>query len=572
MANSPNELWSRAGEEFQQNLAKNWSQAMQAFQTMDLGGIVPPAEKAAPALTFSQEKLKEIQAAYLEESSALWNHGLEAKHNIKDRRFASEAWTSNPMAAFTAGSYLLNAKTLMGLADAVEADEHTKNKIKFAVEQWVAASAPSNFLALNAEAQKKAIETQGESLAKGIQNLVHDIQQGHVSMTDESKFVVGENVATTEGAVVFENEYFQLLEYKPLTPKVYEKPFLLIPPCINKFYILDLQPNNSLIRYAVSQGHRTFVVSWTNPSEAMAHKTWDDYIEHAAIEAIHQVQDISGVKQINALGFCVGGTILSNALAVLAARGQKPVASATFLTTLIDFTDTGILDVFIDENFVKFREMQMGKGGLLKGQDLASTFSFLRPNDLVWNYVVGNYLKGESPPPFDLLYWNSDSTNLPGPFYAWYLRNTYLENRFVTPGAVTVCGEQIDLNKVNLPVYIYGSREDHIVPIGGAYASTQQLPGKKRFVMGASGHIAGVINPPAANKRSHWLREDGQFPATADQWIAGATEHPGSWWTDWSEWLQSHAGKPIAAPKHYGKTTKSKVIEAAPGRYVKVRA
>ena len=572
MANSPNELWSRAGEEFQQNLAKNWSQAMQAFQTMDLGGIVPPAEKAAPALTFSQEKLKEIQAAYLEESSALWNHGLEAKHNIKDRRFASEAWTSNPMAAFTAGSYLLNAKTLMGLADAVEADEPTKNKSKFAVEQWVAASAPSNFLALNAEAQKKAIETQGESLAKGIQNLVHDIQQGHVSMTDESKFVVGENVATTEGAVVFENEYFQLLEYKPLTPKVYEKPFLLIPPCINKFYILDLQPNNSLIRYAVSQGHRTFVVSWTNPSEAMAHKTWDDYIEHAAIEAIHQVQDISGVKQINALGFCVGGTILSNALAVLAARGQKPVASATFLTTLIDFTDTGILDVFIDENFVKFREMQMGKGGLLKGQDLASTFSFLRPNDLVWNYVVGNYLKGESPPPFDLLYWNSDSTNLPGPFYAWYLRNTYLENRFVTPGAVTVCGEQIDLNKVNLPVYIYGSREDHIVPIGGAYASTQQLPGKKRFVMGASGHIAGVINPPAANKRSHWLREDGQFPATADQWIAGATEHPGSWWTDWSEWLQSHAGKPIAAPKHYGKTTKSKVIEAAPGRYVKVRA
>jgi polyhydroxyalkanoate synthase len=572
MANSPNEVWLRAGEEFQQNLAKSWSQAMQTFQTMDLGGIVPSAEMPAPVLSFSQEKLKEIQAAYLEESTALWNHGLEANHNIKDRRFANEAWTHNPMAAFTAGSYLLNAKTLMGLAEAVEADEHTKNKIKFAVEQWVAAAAPSNFLALNVEAQKKAIETKGESLAKGIQNLVHDIQQGHVSMTDESKFVVGENVATTEGAVVFENEYFQLLEYKPLTAKVYEKPFLLIPPCINKFYILDLQPSNSLIRYAVSQGHRTFVVSWTNPSEAMAHKTWDDYIEHAAIEAIHQVQDIAGAKQINALGFCVGGTILSNALAVLAARGQKPVASATFLTTLIDFTDTGVLDVFIDENFVKFREMQMGHGGLLKGQDLASTFSFLRPNDLVWNYVVGNYLKGESPPPFDLLYWNSDSTNLPGPFYAWYLRNTYLENKFVRPGAVKVCGEPIDLNKVNLPVYIYGSREDHIVPIGGAYASTQQLPGKKRFVMGASGHIAGVINPPAANKRSHWLREDGQFPATADEWMAGATEHAGSWWTDWSHWLQSHAGKQIAAPKHYGKNAKSKVIEAAPGRYVKVRA
>jgi polyhydroxyalkanoate synthase len=572
MTNSNNEFWSRAGEEFQQSLSKSWGQAMQTFQTMDLGGIVPGAEKAATPLSFSQEKLKALQSAYLEEATALWNQGLGSKHEIKDRRFSGDAWTGNPMAAFTAGAYLLNAKTLMGLADAVDADEHTQNKIKFAVEQWVAASAPSNFLAFNAEAQKKAIETKGESLAKGIQNLLHDMQQGHVSMTDESKFVVGENVATTEGAVVFENEYFQLIEYKPLTTKVYEKPFLLVPPCINKFYILDLQPNNSLIRYAVSQGHRTFVVSWRNPDESMAQKSWDDYIENAAIKAIAQVQDITGAKQINALGFCVGGTILSNALAVLAARGKKPVASATFLTTLIDFTDTGVLDVFIDENFVKFREMQMGQGGLLKGQDLASTFSFLRPNDLVWNYVVGNYLKGESPPPFDLLYWNSDSTNLPGPFYAWYLRNTYLENKFVTPGAVTVCGEKIDLGKVNIPVYIYGSREDHIVPIGGAYASTQHLPGKKRFVMGASGHIAGVINPPTANKRSHWLREDGKFPATADAWIAGATELPGSWWTDWSNWLKSHAGKQITAPKHYGKDAKFKTIEAAPGRYVKARA
>jgi len=572
MTDSTNEFWSRAGEEFQQNLAKSWGQAMQTFQTMDLGGIVPAAENTAPKLNFSQQKLKDLQAAYLEEATALWNHGLDAKHTIKDRRFASDAWTGNPMAAFTAGAYLLNAKTLMGLADAVEADEHTQNKIKFAVEQWVAASAPSNFLAFNAEAQKKAIETKGESLAKGIQNLLHDMQQGHVSMTDESQFEVGQNVATTEGAVVFENEFFQLIEYKPLTAKVYEKPFLLVPPCINKFYILDLQPNNSLIRYAVSQGHRTFVVSWRNPDESMAQKTWDDYIEHAAIKAIHQVQDITGAKQINALGFCVGGTILSNALAVLSARKEKPVASATFLTTLIDFTDTGVLDVFIDENFVKFREMQMGQGGLLKGQDLASTFSFLRPNDLVWNYVVGNYLKGESPPPFDLLYWNSDSTNLPGPFYAWYLRNTYLENKFVTPGAVTVCGEKIHLSKVDMPVYIYGSREDHIVPIGGAYASTQHLPGKKRFVMGASGHIAGVINPPEAKKRSHWLREDGEFPATAEAWIAGATELPGSWWTDWSDWLKKHAGKQITAPKHYGKDAKAKTIEAAPGRYVKARA
>ena len=277
-------------------------------------------------------------------------------------------------------------------------------------------------------------------------------------------------------------------------------------------------------------------------------------------------------EQINALGFCVGGTILSNALAVLAARGDEPVASATFLTTLIDFSDTGILDVFIDEAFVKFREMQMGNGGLMKGQELASTFSFLRPNDLVWNYVVGNYLKGETPPPFDLLYWNSDSTNLPGPFYAWYLRNFYLENNLVKPGKLTVCGEKLDLRSLDLPVYIYGSREDHIVPVTAAYASTQVLPGKKRFVMGASGHIAGVINPPAKGKRSHWIRDDGKFPSTLDQWLDGATEHPGSWWTDWSGWLKSHAGKQIAAPKAYGKGTKFKAIEPAPGRYVKQKA
>jgi polyhydroxyalkanoate synthase len=448
----------------------------------------------------------------------------------------------------------------------------TRARIRFAVEQWIAAMAPSNFLVFNAEAQKKALDTQGESIAQGMANLLHDLRQGHVSMTDERLFEVGRNVATTEGAVVFENELFQLIEYKPLTAKVFEKPFLMVPPCINKFYILDLQPDNSLIRYAVEQGHRTFVVSWRNPDESLAKKTWDDYVEHGAIEAIEVVRKISGAPQINALGFCVGGTILGNALAVLAARGQDVVASATFLTTLLDFTDTGILDVFIDEAFVQFREMQMGEGGLLRGQELASTFSFLRPNDLVWNYVVGNYLKGETPPPFDLLYWNSDSTNLPGPFYAWYLRNMYLENKLVKPGALTVCGEKIDLGQVRLPAYIYGSREDHIVPIKAAYASTQVLPGKKRFVMGASGHIAGVINPPAKGKRSHWIRADGKLPATLDAWLDGATEHPGSWWTDWSDWLRSHAGKQVAAPKGYGKGAQFKAIEPAPGRYVKQKS
>ena len=574
MTENTQALWAQSAQQFQDALADNWAKTFQSFQNMDLGGLaggLPTTPASAPNVHFSKDKLQALQEQYLKDASALWASGLQGTTPFKDKRFAAQAWSTNPVAAFSASAYLLNARTLMGMAEAVEGDAKTRARIRFAVEQWMAASAPSNFLAFNAEAQQKAIESKGESIAKGLQNMLHDMQQGHVSMTDESLFEVGKNVATTEGAVVFENELFQLIEYKPLTAKVYEKPFLLVPPCINKFYILDLQPENSLIRYAVAQGHRTFVVSWRNPDATLAHKTWDNYVEDAAIKAIAVTQEITGAKAINALGFCVGGTILGTALAVLAARGQKPVASATFLTALLDFTDTGILDVFIDEAFVKYREQEMGKGGLLKGQDLASTFSFLRPNDLVWNYVVGNYLKGETPPPFDLLYWNSDSTNLPGPFYAWYLRNTYLENKLCKPGKVTVCGQKIDFRKLDLPVYIYGSREDHIVPIGGAYASTQHLPGKKRFVMGASGHIAGVINPPAANKRSHWVREDGKFPATQVDWLAGATEHAGSWWTDWAAWLTSHAGKQIAAPKAYGKG-KYKAIEAAPGRYVKAKA
>jgi len=527
-----------------------------------------------PHIGFDPEKLEDLQREYVKEAAELWNASLVPGLAKNDKRFASDAWAHNPVSAYSAALYLLNARTLLAMVDAAQTDAKTKARLRFAVEQWMAASSPSNFLALNAEAQAKAIETQGESIAKGMHNLLHDIGQGHVSMTDESVFEVGRNVATTEGAVVFQNELFQLIEYKPLTKQVYEKPFLVVPPCINKFYILDLQPENSLVRYLVEQGHRTFVVSWRNPDESLEHTTWDDYVGKGPIEAIRVLREITGAgnKQhfMNALGFCVGGTILGTALAVLAARGEKPLASATFLTSLLDFTETGVLDVFIDENSVKYREMQMGKAGLLGGQELASTFSFLRPNDLVWNYVVGNYLKGETPPPFDLLYWNSDSTNLPGPMYAWYLRNTYLENNLVKPGKLTVCSQKVDLANIDIPVYIYGSREDHIVPIAGAYASTQVLPGKKRFVMGASGHIAGVINPPAKNKRSYWTNE--KLPKTHADWLKGAKEHPGSWWTDWSTWLKPHAGKLVAAPKAYGRAAKFKAIEAAPGSYVKAKA
>jgi len=538
-----------------QELTEGWMKAMQGLT----------------GLQFAPEAISKLQADYLQEATALWNQatGQASTAAPSDRRFASKEWSSNPASAFMSSLYLLNARMLMEMAEQVQADEKTRQRIRFAVQQWVDAASPSNYLALNPEAQRKAIETQGESIAQGLQHLWRDIQQGHVSQTDESVFEVGRNVATTEGAVVYENELFQLLEYKPLTEKVYERPLLVVPPCINKFYILDLQPENSFVRHAVSQGHRVFLVSWVNATEAVQDKTWDDYIEDAVIRAITEVQAISRQRQINVLGFCVGGTLLATALAVLAGRGEKPAASLTMLTSFLDFGDTGIIDVFIDEASVRLRELAIGQGGLLRGHELATTFSFLRPNDLVWNYVVGNYLKGETPPPFDLLYWNSDSTNLPGPMFCWYLRHTYLQNDLRTPGKVSVCGQPIDLRHLDMPAFLYASREDHIVPWHSAYESVHILPGKKQFVLGASGHIAGVINPPAKKKRNYWVNP--KLPKTADAWFDGATEQAGSWWPAWYDWLAGHAGKAIAAPKSYGDRT-HKAIEPAPGRYVKAKA
>jgi polyhydroxyalkanoate synthase subunit PhaC len=544
------------------------------------GHAVTEIWKSMSGLSLPAAPLTELQADYLKNATTLWNQtigslgGDAGKPALKDRRFANDAWSGNPSTAFMAQMYLLNARTLMQMAENVQGDAKTKARIRFAVQQWIDAASPSNFLATNPEALKLALETKGESLAKGLQQLWGDVQKGHVSQTDETVFEVGRNVATTEGAVVFENDLFQLIEYKPLTAKVYERPMLFVPPCINKFYILDLQPENSVIRYTVEQGHHLFVVSWRNPDDSMKALTWDDYIERGPIAAIDEVQAITGAKTINTLGFCVGGTILATALAVLAARGQQPAHSVTLLTTLLDFQDTGILDIFIDEASVQLREMTIGEGaptgpGMLKGKELATTFSFLRPNDLVWNYVVGNYLKGEAPPPFDLLYWNGDSTNLPGPMYCWYLRHTYLQNELKKPGALTVCGEKVDLGSIKAPIYIYGSREDHIVPWAAAYRSTPLFKGKVRFVLGASGHIAGVINPPAAKKRSHWTND--KLPADAEAWFEGATEHAGSWWPDWSKWLVPLGGKQVPAPKGFG-DRQHKAIEPAPGRYVKAKA
>ena len=546
------------------------------------GAAVGDMLKSMSGLSVPADVMSRLQADYVEQASALWNDALgrlnddtTQRPSLTDRRFAAAEWAGNPGAAYLAQMYLLNARTLMQLADAIEGDEKTRQRIRFAVQQWIDAAAPSNYLALNPEAQRRALETRGESITQGLQLLWKDIQRGHLSQTDESVFEVGRNVATSEGSVVYQNELFQLLDYKPLTAKIYERPLLMVPPCINKFYILDLQPENSLIRYAVEQGHRVFVLSWRNPDESLAAKTWDDYIEQAVLQAIGLVQDISRAETINTLGFCVGGTLLATALAVAAARGERPAASMTLLTTLLDFEDTGVLDLFVDEAGTRLREMTIGTeapGGprLLQGKELATTFSFLRPNDLVWNYVVGNYLKGETPPPFDLLYWNSDGTNLPGPMYCWYLRNTYLENQLKQPGRLNVCGQPVDFAAIQVPSYVYGSREDHIVPWQGAYRSVPLLGDEVRFTLGASGHIAGVINPPTKRKRSHWVHPAGDLPQQAEAWLSGATEQAGSWWPDWAEWLKALSGKQIAAPKSAG-NRRYKAVEPAPGSYVKAR-
>jgi len=557
--------------------AKNPSLTDMSGHAQAFGHAVGDAFKSLAGMSLPVQDLARLQQDYLQAMGSLWNQALGAAADaapIKDRRFASHAWTANPMAAFTARAYLLNARTLLEMAEAVEADAKTKARVRFAVQQWVDAASPANFLALNPEAQEKAIQTQGQSIARGMEQLLSDIRQGHMSQTDETVFEVGRNVATSEGTVVFENDLMQLIEYKALTTQVHQRPILFVPPCINKYYILDLQPENSLIRYTVEQGHRLFVVSWRNPDKSLAAKTWDDYIAEGPLKAIEVVQAIAGREPFNMLGFCVGGTLLATALAVLAARGQQPASSVTLLTTLLDFSETGILDIFVDEPTVQMREMTIGAQapngpGLLKGGELAATFSFLRPNDLVWNYVVGNYLKGETPPPFDLLYWNSDSTNLPGPMYCWYLRHLYLHNELREPGRLLTCGEKVDLGAIQAPFYLYASREDHIVPWEAAYCSTQVVKGSKRFVMGASGHIAGVINPPAKGKRNYWTHE--QLAERAEDWLNAATEHPGSWWTDWSTWLAEHAGKKVSAPKNAG-SKQYKAIEPAPGRYVKQKA
>jgi polyhydroxyalkanoate synthase len=486
-----------------------------------------------------------------------------------DRRFHAPEWRDNPVYSLLKQNYLLNARLINDLVEAADIDETTRYKLRFFAKQFVDAMSPANFAATNPEVLKLAIETKGESLRAGMANLLADLRKGGITITDENAFEVGKNVAVSEGAVIFENELFQLIQYAPLTDKVASRTLVIVPPCINKFYILDLQPENSFVRYATEQGQTVFLVSWRNTDASCAHLGWDDYIEHGAMKALAVAHEVSGADKINTVGWCVGGTILSSALAILRARGDESVASLTLLTTLLDFREAGDLGVFIDAQGVQQREQTLGKSGMYPGAELGFVFQTLRANDLIWPNVINNYLKGKQPEAFDLLYWNADATNLPGPMYAWYLRNMYLENNLRVPNKLTMCGTPVDLGRIDMPSFVLATKEDHIVPWRSAYYTTQLVGGKSQFVLGASGHIAGVINPASKKKRSYW--SGGQQGDDAEAWLASAKETPGSWWPLWTKWLSAHAGKAVPARKRLG-NAKYKPIEPAPGRYVKVRA
>ncbi len=542
-----------------------------------LGGA--PIQMGAP----EPARLTALQQEFLQQQTQLWNamlargkpgneaaDGFAVQAEPGDRRFSAPEWKQSPIFDYIHQSYLLNARYLKELVEiAPVEDDKAKNRLRFLARQYLDAVAPSNFAATNPEFIKLAVETKGQSITDGINNLIKDFEKGRISMTDDTAFEVGKNLATTAGAVVFENELIQLVQYSPLTETVAKRPLVIVPPCINKFYILDLQAENSFVRYAVEQGNTVFLVSWRNVKAEQGKLGWNDYLEQGPLTALRVAREISGEEKVNALGFCVGGTILSSALAVLAARGEDWVASLTLLTTLLDFSDTGEIGLFIDEQSCATRDATIGKGGLLTGRELAGTFSALRANDLIWNYVSGNYLKGQKPQAFDLLYWNSDSTNLSGPFAAWYMRNLYLNNSLRIPGKLEMCGAKVDLGQVKMPNYLLATREDHIVPWQTAYQSARLLGGASRFVLGASGHIAGVVNPASKNKRSYWVNDDSKPDAEA--WLAAAEEKKGSWWADWSAWLKQHADGDCPARAKLGGGG-YKQIEPAPGRYVKEKA
>ncbi|HEX3863831.1 MAG TPA: class I poly(R)-hydroxyalkanoic acid synthase [Stellaceae bacterium] len=490
----------------------------------------------------------------------------------EDRRFRDKAWSDNSVFDYIKQSYLLTARCLQAAVREVEGlDDQTARKVDFYTRQYVDALAPSNFVLTNPEVLRATVESRGENLLHGLQNLLGDLERGKghlaISMTDMAAFKIGENVATTPGKVVYQNDLIQLIQYLPTTDKVKRRPLLIIPPWINKFYILDLRPTNSFIRWAVGQGHTVFVISWVNPDERLAAKSFEDYMREGPLAALDAMQQATGVREANVIGYCLGGTLLSATLAYMAAKRDTRIKSATFFVTMVDFAEAGELSVFIDEEQITSLEERMSKKGYLEARDMHTTFNMLRANDLIWSFVVNNYLLGKQPFPFDLLYWNSDSTRMPAAMHSFYLRKMYQENLLVKPGGITLDGVPLDLRKIKTPAFLLSTREDHIAPWRSTYAATQLYGGSVKFVLSASGHIAGVVNPPGS-KYSHYLNEAN--PPTADQWFADATQAADSWWPVWDRWIAQYAGGDVP-PRQPG-DGKLAVIEDAPGRYVTVRA
>lgn len=567
----------------QQFYGKWLSQQLQQRKTLPMDdslGLGRAFSQLAMSLATNPAALAGTQVSFWQDAFSLWQQagmrmlGATSESVIQpardDRRFKDEAWQDNPLFDFIKQAYLLTAKWMLAVVRGAEGlDAETARKVDFYTRQFLDALAPTNFLATNPEVLRTTLESNGGNLVRGMEHLLNDLQDGQLRtrMTDLEAFTLGENIAVTPGKVVFQNELMQLLQYTPTTEKVRKRPLLIVPPWINKFYILDLREKNSFIRWAVAQGHTVFVISWVNPDARLAEKNFDDYLTEGPLAALDAIEKATGERQVNAVGYCLGGTLLASTLAWLAARRRKRIASATFLTTMLDFSDPGELGVFIDEDQLVALEERMDEEGFLDGRAMATTFNMLRANDLIWSFAINNYLLGKEPFPFDLLYWNSDSTRMPARMHSFYLRKMYQENLLKEPGALKLAGSRIDLGRVQVPVYFLSTREDHIAPWQSTYRGTRLFSGPVRFVLGASGHIAGVINPPVANKYGYWTSTE--LPEESDAWLEGAERHDGSWWSDWDGWVGEFAEGEVEA-REPGKGLA--VLEDAPGSYVVVRA
>lgn len=529
-------------------------------------------------------RLATAQMSLVWDYFALWQNSMQrmwgmapapvASPDKSDKRFKHEDWHDSFVFDFIKQSYLITARHIHDIVSSVDGlDEETRKKVNFYTRQYVDALAPSNFALTNPEVLEETLHSHGQNLVKGFNNLLRDIEAGggqlRIRMTDTSAFELGRNVATTPGKVVFQNDMMQLLQYTPSTAEVFERPLLIVPPWINKYYVLDLRDKNSYIKWAVDQGHTVFVISWVNPDTRHADKGFDVYLSEGVLAAVDAIIEQTGAKEINAAGYCLGGTLLGTTLAWMAAKRDKRIASGTFFTSLLDFSQPGELGVFIDEQQVQSLEKKMAERGYLEGSEMACTFNMLRANDLIWSFVINNYLLGKDPFPFDLLYWNSDSTRLPAKMHSFYLRKMYLENALREPGSIELCGVKIDLGKIKQPCYFISTIEDHIAPWKTTYAGARLLDTPPRFVLGGSGHIAGIVNPPTANKYGYWIREDGELPEDPDTWFKGTTQHPGSWWTDWQAWVTALNARKL--PARDPASGPLGVIEDAPGSYVKAR-